>query len=114
MPKRMWVFGFVFAGAMGSATAAPSDLGHAREQWRLCIQRAIEALDDGISTASDIAGGVQNSCEAEYHAMSATIKLTPAMQNEASADRTNVTRQVAQELVLRVRAARRAQKASAQ
>jgi hypothetical protein len=79
-----------------------------KEAWGKCLISQIAALDDGISTASDVATAVQDTCEPEYIAVVDSLDLQPADWDTAYQQRREATKEASTGLVLIVRAARSA------
>lgn len=105
---------FISSGTVARAVEpSPPALSQAEHDalhdiWQGCLVSAIRELDDHISTASDIAAGVQNSCRAEYDSMTRSFNFPPEINRRLDEERTARTKELAMILVLRVRAADRA------
>lgn len=78
-----------------------------RNVWNRCLAKEIAAIDDGVSSASDIATAVQSYCEKEYSAtVDAAFPSSPKMRSMAEQDRFKTTKEAATTIVLLVRAAK--------
>lgn len=75
-----------------------------RDAWQICVARAVAALDDRISPASDIAAAASDQCGEEYEAMLNATTMPPSGRQAAHAQRTETTRQMGIKLVLMQRA----------
>lgn len=85
-----------------------SQLSEARDTWHMCIAARIAALDDGISTASDIAFATQGDCAEEHTAMLKAMTLSPEMRYKFESGRREATVEVARIIVVKLRAEKKA------
>ena len=100
----------VFLVALAGITHAGSNDAGA---WRWCLHKEVRAIDDGISSAGDIATAVEGSCQPEFHAMVESLKLDGVGRHWWDVHGEQVTRDAATRIVLQQRAARRSVTASA-
>jgi hypothetical protein len=89
-------------------TFAATKMAEARDNWQLCIADQVAELDDGISNASDIATGVQSSCDNEFKQMLDTMTLG-SNRYEIERSREARTKEFATRIVLLQRATKRQQ-----
>lgn len=83
-----------------------ANLDRLKEDWQLCLLRNIEAIDDGVSPASDIATAVQSTCSEEYAAMGDAVTMSQEAKYQVYQDRFKTTKGAAIPIVLIARAAK--------
>jgi len=81
-----------------------------RDAWGLCLRQQAATIDDGISPASDIGTALQQSCEADFAAMTEAMMLPPEVKYQAYRERAASTKDVVTRLVLLNRAAKNREK----
>ena len=75
----------------------------AKTAWQICVMKQIAKIDDGISTASDVATAVQGDCEQEYETFLNSVSLSAQVRAEQWGLRRATTKELATSLVFKVR-----------
>ena len=98
-------------GMVGVEEAAQSrgvaSVPAARKAWDVCLVEMIDAFDDKISPASDIATALQDECQIEYGDMVRVSYASESMRTKAYRDRVKATKTRVTRLVLAMRSQKR-------
>ena len=76
----------------------------AKTAWQVCVSRAVAAMDDRVSPASDIATAIADQCGQEHDAMLDAMTLAPETRYLLYSERIKTTKELAIKLVLMQRA----------
>jgi hypothetical protein len=75
----------------------------AKTAWQVCVMKQIAKIDDGISTASDVATAVQDDCEPEHEVLLGSTSLSDQVKALQRDSRRAATKELAISLVFKVR-----------